>query len=54
MIQAFLNLIATVRRGEIRWLNYLLASGFALGSDAGLFLLLLDAGLPPMAASAIG
>ena len=54
MSHGIATLIATVRRGEIRWLNYLLASGLALGSDAGLFLLLLDAGLPPMAASAIG
>ena len=54
MMRTLRTLIATVRRGEIRWLNYLLASGFALGSDAGLFLLLLDAGLPPMAASAVG
>ena len=48
MARTIADLIATVRRGELRWLNYLLAS------DAGLFLLLLDAGLPPMAASAIG
>ncbi len=48
------KLIGLVRRGEIRWLNYLLASGLALGSDAGLFLLLLDSGLSPMSASAIG
>ena len=54
MAQSIAGLIATIRRGEIRWLNYLLASGLALGSDAGLFLLLLDAGLPPMAASAVG
>ena len=53
-MRTFRTLIATVRRGEIRWLIYLLASCFALGSDAGLFLLLLDAGLPPMAASAVG
>ncbi len=39
------RLLGAIRRGEIRWLNYLLASGLALGSDAGLFLLLLDAGL---------
>ncbi|MDO9362709.1 MAG: GtrA family protein [Sphingopyxis sp.] len=49
-----IKLIASVRRGEIRWLNYLLASGLALGSDAGLFLLLLDAGLSPVTASAVG
>ena len=48
------KLIGLIRRGEIRWLNYLLASGLALGSDAGLFLLLLDAGLSPMSASAVG
>lgn len=48
------RLIELVRRGEARWLNYLLASGLALGSDAGLFLLLLSAGLTPMIASAIG
>lgn len=54
MARTIADLLATVRRGELRWLNYLLASGLALGSDAGLFLLLLDAGLPPMAASAIG
>ena len=48
------KLIASVRRGEIRWLNYLLASVLALGSDAGLFLLLLDAGLSPVSASATG
>lgn len=48
------KLIASVRRGEIRWLNYLLASGLALGSDAGLFLLLLDAGMTPVTASATG
>ena len=54
MADPVVRLIGLVRRGEARWLNYLLASGLALGSDAGLFLLLLDAGLPPMAASAIG
>ena len=48
------KLVASVRRGEIRWLNYLLASGLALGSDAGLFLLLLDAGMSPVMASATG
>ncbi|HEY0594391.1 GtrA family protein [Sphingopyxis sp.] len=48
------RLLGAIRRGEIRWLNYLLASGLALGSDAGLFLLLLDAGLAPMSASAVG
>lgn len=54
MSQLIADLIATLRRGEARWLNYLIASGLALGSDAGLFLLLLDAGLQPMTASAIG
>lgn len=48
------SLIASVRRGEIRWLNYLLASALALGSDAGLFLLMLDAGLQPVPASSTG
>ena len=48
------KLIGSIRRGEIRWLNYLLASVLALGSDAGLFLLLLDSGLAPMPASAVG
>jgi putative flippase GtrA len=48
------KLIGAVRRGEIRWLNYLLASVLALGSDAALFLLLLDSALSPMAASAVG
>lgn len=50
----FSRLIGAVRRGEVRWVNYLLASVLALGSDAGLFLLLLDAGLAPVAASAVG
>jgi putative flippase GtrA len=48
------KLIGSIRRGEIRWLNYLLASVLALGSDAALFLLLLDSGLAPVAASAVG
>lgn len=48
------RLIGAVRRGEMRWINYLLASVLALGSDAGLFLLLLDGGLTPVAASAVG
>lgn len=48
------KLIGAVRRGEVRWLNYLLASVLALGSDAVLFLLLLDSGLAPMPASAVG
>jgi len=54
MPQPLIRLIDTVRRGEVRWINYLLASVLALGSDAGLFLLLLDAGLAAMAASAVG
>ena len=53
-MQPVAKLIASARRGEIRWLNYLLASALALGSDAGLFLLLLDAGLAPISASATG
>lgn len=53
-MQPALKLIASVRRGEVRWVNYLLASALALGSDAGLFLLLLDAGLAPIPASATG
>ena len=53
-MQPALKLIAAVRRGEVRWLNYLLASALALGSDAGLFLLLLNAGLAPVPASATG
>lgn len=53
-MQPALRLIESVRRGELRWLNYLLASALALGSDAGLFLLLLDAGLAPVPASATG
>src|SRR3546814_2046981 len=53
-MQPITKLIASVRCGEVRWLNYLLASGLALGSDAGLFLLLLDAGLSPVTASATG
>jgi putative flippase GtrA len=54
MPRPMLKLIDAVRRGEMRWINYLLASVLALGSDAGLFLLLLDAGLAPMSASATG
>lgn len=46
--------VAALRQGRLRWVNYLFASVLALGSDAGLFLLLLDSGLSPMAASAIG
>lgn len=54
MPQPILKLIAAIRRGEARWFNYLFASALALGSDAGLFLLLLDAHLTPVAASAVG
>lgn len=53
-MQPIARLIASARRGELRWLGYLLASAAALGSDAGLFLLLLDAGLAPVPASATG
>ncbi|MEQ8312401.1 MAG: GtrA family protein [Sphingopyxis sp.] len=53
-MQPVAKLIASARRGELRWLNYLLASALALGSDAALFLLLLDAGLAPVPASATG
>lgn len=53
-MQPVAKLIASAWRGEIRWLNYLLASALALGSDAALFLLLLDAGLAPVPASATG
>src|SRR3546814_20175152 len=42
------------RRGEARWFSYLFASGLALGTDAGLFLLLLGGGLAPVVASALG
>jgi len=49
-----LRLIDAVRRGEQRWLAYLAASGLSLCVDAGLFLLLLGAGLSPVAASALG
>ena len=48
------NLIGSIRRGEIRWVNYLFASICALGSDAALFLLLLESGLAPIPASAVG
>lgn len=54
MSRSIAKLIDAIRRGEIRWVNYLLASVLALGTDAGLFLLLLDAGLSPMWASAVG
>lgn len=53
-MQPALKLIGSIRRGEVRWFNYLLASALALGSDAGLFLLLLDAGFAPIPASALG
>ncbi|WOF44096.1 GtrA family protein [Sphingopyxis indica] len=54
MIGQALQLIDMVRRGELRWLAYLAASGLSLCVDAGLFLLLLSAGLTPVAASALG
>lgn len=54
MAHPAIKLIELVRRGKVRWVNYLLASALALGSDAGLFLLLLDSGLSPVTASAIG
>ena len=54
MIATALRLADAIRRGELRWLAYLAASGLALCTDAGLFLLLLDAGLAPVAASALG
>jgi putative flippase GtrA len=47
-------LIAAVRRGELRWLAYVGASVIALGTDGGLFLILLDAGLTPLVASSLG
>lgn len=47
-------LIAAVRRGELRWLAYVAASAIALGTDGGLFLILLDAGLTPVVASSLG
>ncbi len=47
-------LIEAARRGEARWFAYLFASGLALGTDAGLFLLLLGGGVAPVAASALG
>lgn len=53
-MQSVLKLIDAARRREIRLINYLVASVLALGIDAGLFLLLLDAGLAPMTASAVG
>lgn len=54
MIDTARRLVGAVRRGELRWPAYLAASGLALCTDAGLFLLLLDAGLAPVAASALG
>ena len=39
------RLIGSIRRGEIRWLNYLLASVLALGSDDGRLQLLASARL---------
>ena len=44
----------TLRQRDVRWVLYGLASVIALGSDAGLFLLLLAAGATPLAASSIG
>ncbi|PAL21560.1 GtrA family protein [Sphingopyxis sp. GW247-27LB] len=54
MIDRALQMIDAARCGEARWIAYLFASGLALGTDAGLFLLLLDGGLAPVAASALG
>ena len=54
MIDRIARLIGAARRGEARWLAYLFASGLALGTDAGLFLLLLGGGVAPVAASALG
>lgn len=54
MIDRIGRLIEAARRGELRWFAYLFASGLALGTDAGLFLLLLGGGIAPVAASALG
>ncbi len=54
MVGRALRLIDMMRRGELRWAAYLAASGLALCTDAGLFLLLLGAGLAPVGASALG
>jgi putative flippase GtrA len=54
MPQPLALLIGAVRRGDARWIGYLFASVLALGCDAGLFLLLLGAGLEQVAASALG
>src|SRR3546814_9932490 len=47
-------LVDAARRGEAGWFSYLFSSGLALGTDAGLFLLLLGGGLAPVVASALG
>ena len=44
----------SLRQRDVRWLLYVLASVIALGSDAGLFLLLLAAGSTPLVASSVG
>jgi len=54
MLQSFHGAVGAIRRGQNRWLGYLFASGVALCCDMGLFLLLLDAGLPSIPASATG
>src|SRR3546814_6819694 len=54
MIDRVWRLMDAARRGEARWFSYLFASGLALGTDAGLFLLLLGGGLAPVVASALG
>ncbi|MEQ1509158.1 MAG: GtrA family protein [Sphingopyxis sp.] len=41
-------------RGDVRWMRYVLASGVALGTDAGLFLILLGTGMSAWSASALG
>lgn len=43
-----------VLSGEVTWLRYLGASVVALAADTGSFMVLLSAGLAPVAASAIG
>ncbi len=52
--QRITQLIATLKRGELRWLGYAGASVLALATDTGLFLLLLDSGLSPLWASTLG
>src|SRR3546814_15468799 len=54
MIDRVWRLMDAARRGEARWFSYLFASGLALGTDAGLFLLLLGGGLALVVASALG